>query len=74
MTHRYRLDDIVDAYDPFSHQRDGVLKVAVTPWSREGSRRGVGQPGRSGRGRKVVREHVASRLLVQLLLECEAIA
>ncbi len=31
VTHRYRLDDIVDAYDLFSHQRDGVLKVAVTP-------------------------------------------
>jgi len=31
VTHRYRLDDIVDAYDLFSQQRDGVLKVAVTP-------------------------------------------
>lgn len=31
VTHRYRLDDIVEAYDLFSHQRDGVLKVAVTP-------------------------------------------
>jgi threonine dehydrogenase-like Zn-dependent dehydrogenase len=31
VTHRYRLDDIVDAYDLFAHQRDGVLKIAVTP-------------------------------------------
>ncbi|MEW5423634.1 NAD(P)-dependent alcohol dehydrogenase [Amorphus sp. 3PC139-8] len=31
VTHRYKLDDIVDAYDLFSHQRDGVLKIAVTP-------------------------------------------
>jgi alcohol dehydrogenase len=31
VTHRYRLDDIVGAYDLFSHQRDGVLKVAITP-------------------------------------------
>ena len=31
VTHHYRLDDIVEAYDLFSHQRDGVLKVAITP-------------------------------------------
>jgi len=31
VTHRYKLDDIVAAYDLFSHQRDGVLKVAITP-------------------------------------------
>ncbi len=31
VTHRYRLDDIEAAYDLFSHQRDGVLKVAITP-------------------------------------------
>lgn len=31
VTHRYRLDDIETAYDLFSHQRDGVLKVAITP-------------------------------------------
>ena len=31
VTHRYRLDDIEEAYDLFSHQRDGVLKVAITP-------------------------------------------
>ncbi|KAA0010005.1 NAD(P)-dependent alcohol dehydrogenase [Billgrantia pellis] len=29
VTHRYRLEDIVEAYDLFSHQRDGVLKVAI---------------------------------------------
>jgi hypothetical protein len=26
-----RLADIVSAYDLFSHQRDGVMKVAITP-------------------------------------------
>ncbi|RZA18540.1 MAG: NAD(P)-dependent alcohol dehydrogenase [Lysobacteraceae bacterium] len=31
VTHRYRLDDIEAAYDLFGHQRDGVLKVAITP-------------------------------------------
>ncbi|KAF1716687.1 alcohol dehydrogenase [Pseudoxanthomonas yeongjuensis] len=31
VTHRYRLDDIEAAYELFSHQRDGVLKVAITP-------------------------------------------
>jgi alcohol dehydrogenase len=31
VTHRFRLDDIERAYDLFSHQRDGVLKVAITP-------------------------------------------
>lgn len=29
VTHRYPLEDIVDAYDLFSHQRDGVLKIAL---------------------------------------------
>lgn len=31
VTHRYQLDDIEAAYELFSHQRDGVLKVAITP-------------------------------------------
>jgi threonine dehydrogenase-like Zn-dependent dehydrogenase len=31
VTHRFKLDDIEQAYDLFSHQRDGVLKVAITP-------------------------------------------
>lgn len=31
VTHRFPLDRIVEAYDLFSHQRDGVLKVAITP-------------------------------------------
>ena len=31
VTHRFKLDDIVEAYDLFSHQRDGVLKIAITP-------------------------------------------
>ncbi|WP_231613886.1 zinc-binding dehydrogenase [Halomonas sp. BC04] len=29
VTHRYQLEQITEAYDLFSHQRDGVLKVAI---------------------------------------------
>jgi len=31
VTHEYKLDDIVAAYELFSHQRDGVLKIAIKP-------------------------------------------
>ena len=31
VTHRFKLDDIESAYELFGHQRDGVLKVAITP-------------------------------------------
>lgn len=31
LTHRFKLDDIEQAYELFAHQRDGVLKVAITP-------------------------------------------
>ena len=31
VTHEFKLDDIEAAYDLFAHQRDGVLKVAITP-------------------------------------------
>jgi threonine dehydrogenase-like Zn-dependent dehydrogenase len=31
VTHRFSLDQIEEAYDLFGHQRDGVLKVAITP-------------------------------------------
>jgi alcohol dehydrogenase len=31
VTHRFPLDRIEEAYDLFGHQRDGVLKVAITP-------------------------------------------
>ena len=31
VTHRFKLDQIEAAYDLFSHQRDGVLKIAITP-------------------------------------------
>jgi len=31
VTHRFRLDDIEAAYELFGNQRDGVLKVAITP-------------------------------------------
>ena len=32
VTHEYHLDDIVAAYELFSHQRDGVLKIAIKPF------------------------------------------
>lgn len=31
VTHQFKLDDIVAAYDLFANQRDGVLKVAIKP-------------------------------------------
>ena len=31
VTHRFRLEQIEEAYDLFANQRDGVLKVAITP-------------------------------------------
>ena len=31
VTHRFKLDDVQAAYKLFAHQRDGVLKVALTP-------------------------------------------
>lgn len=31
VTHRFKLDQIEAAYELFAHQRDGVLKVAITP-------------------------------------------
>ena len=30
VTHRFKLEQIEDAYDLFANQRDGVLKVAVS--------------------------------------------
>ena len=41
ITHRFALDDLKDAYDLFSHQRDAVMKVAIYPQgmpSREAAR------------------------------------
>ncbi len=31
VTHHFALDDIQEAFDLFSHQRDGVLKVSLSP-------------------------------------------
>ncbi len=31
VTHEYSLENIVDAYDLFANQRDGVLKIAIKP-------------------------------------------
>ena len=30
VTHRFKLEQIEEAYDLFANQRDGVLKVAIT--------------------------------------------
>ena len=43
VTHRFALDNIAEAFDLFSHQRDGVLKVALYPEvAGPSSRRSVG--------------------------------
>ena len=31
ITHRFPLDQIEEAYELFGNQRDGVVKVAITP-------------------------------------------
>ncbi|MBS7405046.1 MAG: zinc-binding dehydrogenase, partial [Oxalobacter sp.] len=31
VTHRFKLDQIEEAYDLFANARDGVLKIAITP-------------------------------------------
>ena len=31
VTHRFPLDRIVEAYELFSNQQDGVIKVTITP-------------------------------------------
>lgn len=31
VTHRFKRDQIEQAYELFANQRDGVLKVAITP-------------------------------------------
>jgi threonine dehydrogenase-like Zn-dependent dehydrogenase len=31
VTHRFKLDQIEQAYELFAHQREGVLKIAITP-------------------------------------------
>ncbi len=31
ITHRFSLDQIEEAYDLFANQRDGVVKVGLTP-------------------------------------------
>jgi alcohol dehydrogenase len=31
VTHRFKLDQIEQAYELFANQRDGVPKVAITP-------------------------------------------
>jgi threonine dehydrogenase-like Zn-dependent dehydrogenase len=35
ITHHFALDDIEEAYELFGNQRDGVVKVALSPNGRE---------------------------------------
>jgi len=42
LTHRFALDDIQEAFDLFSHQRDGVMKVALHPHAQPGRLLGTG--------------------------------
>jgi threonine dehydrogenase-like Zn-dependent dehydrogenase len=37
VTHRFPLEQIEDAYEMFAHQRDGVLKVAITTRDKAGA-------------------------------------
>jgi threonine dehydrogenase-like Zn-dependent dehydrogenase len=48
VTHRFALDDIEEALDLFSHQRDGVLKVALYPDGTRGRREKVAVGARRG--------------------------
>jgi threonine dehydrogenase-like Zn-dependent dehydrogenase len=41
VTHRFALDEIHNAFELFSHQRDGVLKVALYPDANRGRREGL---------------------------------
>ncbi len=42
VTHHFALDDIEEAFDLFSHQRDGVMKVALHPHAQPGRLLGAG--------------------------------
>jgi alcohol dehydrogenase len=44
VTHRFALDDLKDAYDLFSHQRDAVMKVAIYPQGIPSSERARSEP------------------------------
>ena len=41
VTHRFALDDIEEAFELFSHQRDGVMKVALYPGQTDVARKPV---------------------------------
>ena len=47
VTHAFDLDDITDAYDLFSRQGDGVMKVALFP-------HGIPAERRAGRAEAVI--------------------
>ncbi len=48
VTHRFALDDIEEAFDLFSHQRDGVLKVALFPNRETARKRALAVAGAAG--------------------------
>ena len=35
ITHRFSLDEIMEAYDIFENKRDHVMKIAVAPFQKE---------------------------------------
>jgi len=43
ITHHFTLDEIEDAYDLFGNQRDGVVKVALSPNGRTPAATGAGK-------------------------------
>lgn len=51
ITHTFALDDIAEAFDLFSHQQDGVLKVALHPDVALVEARRAEVAGRAGAGR-----------------------
>ena len=51
VTHHFALDDIDEAFDLFSHQRDGVLKVALYPDQARAKSRAAARLSAVGAGR-----------------------
>src|SRR5690349_2524871 len=49
ITHHFTLDEIEDAYDLFGNQRDGVVKVALSPNGRTPAATGAGKRAESAR-------------------------
>jgi threonine dehydrogenase-like Zn-dependent dehydrogenase len=44
LTHHFTLDQLPEAFDLFSHQGDGVMKVAIHPTRPQGPRPALREP------------------------------